>query len=71
MAFAEDPEFSRLAFCLLDVAMPSDLVRDTRITPFKIARRIEFNDFVTEEAVPLAGGLNAGETVLQRLPAPR
>jgi WD40 repeat protein/tetratricopeptide (TPR) repeat protein len=53
----EDPEFERLTFCLLGVATPSDLIRDTRKTPFNIGRRIELNDFTEEEAVPLAWGL--------------
>jgi len=35
----EDPEFRRLTFCLLGVASPSDLIRDTRLTPFNIGRR--------------------------------
>ncbi len=52
----EDAEFNRLTFCLLGVATPSDLIRDTRITPFNIGRRIELNDFATQEAAPLAGG---------------
>src|SRR5262249_28392158 len=33
---AEDPRFRRLVFCLLGVAAPSDLIRDTRTTPFNI-----------------------------------
>jgi hypothetical protein len=36
----EDSEYSRLTFCLLGVATPSDLIRDTRTTPFNIGRRI-------------------------------
>src|SRR5207247_545453 len=55
---SEDPEFNRLTFCLLGVATPSDLIRDTRITPFNIGRRIELNDFTPEEAAPLARGLH-------------
>jgi WD40 repeat protein len=53
----EDPEFARLTFCLLGVASPSDLIRDTRITPFNIGRRIELTDFTEAEAAPLAAGL--------------
>jgi WD40 repeat protein len=51
------PEFERLTFCLLGVASPSDLIRDTRTTPFNIGRRIELTDFTAAEAVPLAWGL--------------
>jgi AAA domain-containing protein/WD40 domain-containing protein len=53
----EDPEFERLTFCLLGVATPSDLIRDTRLTPFNIGRRIELTDFTAAEAAPLAAGL--------------
>jgi hypothetical protein len=52
----EDPEMERLTFCLLGVTTPSDLIRDTRTTPFNIGRRIELNDFTPEEAAPLAAG---------------
>ena len=53
----EDPEFRRVTFCLMGVATPFDLIRDTRITPFNIGRRIELNDFADSEAAPLAKGL--------------
>jgi WD40 repeat protein len=57
----EDPVFTRLTFCLLGVATPSDLIQDTRTTPFNIGRRIELTDFTEEEAAPLAECLD-GET---------
>jgi TolB-like protein/Tfp pilus assembly protein PilF len=53
----EDAEFSRLTFCLLGVATPSDLIRDARTTPFNIGTRIELTDFAPDEAKPLALGL--------------
>ncbi len=53
----EDADMNRLTFCLLGVASPSDLIRDTRTTPFNVGRRIELNDFTREEALPLATGL--------------
>src|SRR5438132_2981476 len=59
---AQDPEFQRLAFCLLGVATPSDLIQDTRTTPFNIGRRIELTDFAAEEAAPLAQGLVGSDT---------
>ncbi len=58
---ADDPEFNRLTFCLLGVAAPTDLIRDTRMTPFNIGRRIELQDFTEEEAAPLAEGLGNWE----------
>jgi len=66
-----DPQFERLTFCLLGVATPSDLIRDTRTTPFNIGRRIELSDFTEQEATPLIQGLCAddsvGMTLLQRI----
>ncbi len=56
-----EPELERLTFCLLGVASPSDLIRDTRMTPFNIGRRIELNDFTEDEASPLAQGLGRDE----------
>ncbi|HET6974680.1 MAG TPA: AAA-like domain-containing protein [Pyrinomonadaceae bacterium] len=53
----ENADINRLTFCLLGVANPSDLIRDTRTTPFNVGRRIELNDFTEQEAAPLATGL--------------
>jgi WD40 repeat protein len=53
----EDVDIQRLTFCLLGVATPSDLIRDTRTTPFNVGRRVELNDFTEEEASVLAQGL--------------
>src|SRR5262249_114735 len=53
----EDDELERLTFCLLGVAAPADLIRDTRTTPFNIGQRIELRDFTEAEAAPLARGL--------------
>jgi WD40 repeat protein len=58
----EDLELERLTFCLLGVATPSDLIRDTRTTPFNIGQRIELNDFTEKEALPLARGLRCEES---------
>ena len=64
----EDPELARLTFCLLGVATPSDLIRDTRTTPFNIGRRVELRDFTKSEAAFLARGLRREETsALQQL----
>src|SRR6266852_3405411 len=53
----QDPAFERLTFCLLGVATPSDLIQDTRTTPFNIGTRIDLTDFTAAEAAPLAAGL--------------
>lgn len=52
------PGMERLSFGLLGVAAPVDLVRDSRMTPFNIGRRIELRDFTEAEAAPLACGLH-------------
>lgn len=57
----EDEELERLTFCLLGVATPSDLIRDTRTTPFNIGQRIELHDFTEAEALSLAQGLRREE----------
>src|SRR5207253_1147948 len=52
----EDPALGRLSFCLLGVATPSQLIRDTRTTPFNVGRRIELHDFTDAEAATLTQG---------------
>jgi WD40 repeat protein len=59
----EDAELGRLTFCLLGVASPAHLIRDTRLTPFNIGRRIELTDFTPAEGAPLAAGLGRKEPV--------
>lgn len=54
----EQPALNRLSFCLLGVATPADLIRDVRMTPFNIGRRIELTDFTSVEARGLLPGLN-------------
>ncbi|AIE86037.1 WD40 repeat domain-containing protein [Fimbriimonas ginsengisoli] len=39
-----------MTFCLLGAALPSDLIRDVRTTPFNVGKRIELRDFTLEEA---------------------
>ena len=56
-ARAEDPRYRRLTFCLMGAALPSDLIRDPRITPFNVGRRVELRDFTPQEAAPFASGL--------------
>lgn len=60
---SEDSELEKLVFCLLGVAAPSDLIRDTRLTLFNIGQRIELHDFTEEEAQVLAFGLSERDSV--------
>jgi tetratricopeptide (TPR) repeat protein len=55
----QDPALNSLTFCLLGSAHPGDLVKDVRITPFNIGRRIVLCDFTPHEAAPLARGLRS------------
>lgn len=65
---ANEAGLRQLTFCLLGAALPSDLIRDVRTTPFNIGRRIELRDFTNEEARPLAAALGAsGEAKLGRV----
>jgi len=61
---AEEPAFQDVTFCLLGVATPSDLIRDSRLTPFNIGCRIDLTDFTAAEAGPLAAGLPANANAL-------
>jgi WD40 repeat protein len=66
---ADNPNYRRLAFTLIGVATPSDLIQDKRRTPFNIGRAIELNGFQLHEAQALAMGLakvaNNPQLVLQ------
>ncbi|NER39419.1 MAG: hypothetical protein F6J93_36655 [Oscillatoria sp. SIO1A7] len=53
---AEKPEYNRLAFALLGVATPSELIADANRTPFNIGNGIELRGFTLPEAMPLAPG---------------
>jgi len=56
---ADNPDYQGLAFVLIGVATPSDLIQDKQRTPFNIGRAIELTGFSLEEAEPLAVGLAA------------
>src|SRR5262245_49198254 len=58
---ADDPNYSRLTFCLLGVATPGELISDPTMTPFNIGRGIHLKDFSMKEAEALLPGLQALE----------
>lgn len=68
---ADETALERLTFCLLGVASPAELIRDTRTTPFDIGRRIELNDFTRDEALALVPGFGrdsvTGRLLLDRV----
>ncbi|MGF2037338.1 MAG: AAA-like domain-containing protein [Nostoc sp. CmiVER01] len=61
---AEKAEYKRLNFAIMGVATPTDLIRDTKRSPFNIGRIIELNGFDFNEARILAQGLE--EKVVNR-----
>src|SRR5262249_13845602 len=68
---ARDEKFGRLAFVLLGVATPAQLISDPRRTPFNIGTGIALTDFTHEEARVLACGLGTdsdrGHELLDRV----
>jgi WD40 repeat protein len=60
---AVEPDLNRLTFCLLGSAAPSDLIKDMRLTPFNIGRRIDLADFTPREAALMAAELSREEAV--------
>lgn len=63
-----DPALQRLTFCLLGVAVPSDLVRNRATTPFNIGERIYLEDFTEEELHPFASALGPnGKELVKRV----
>ncbi len=64
---ADKPNYQRLAFALLGVATPSDLIQDKQRTPFNIGRAIEMTGFQLQEAQPLTLGLEKKNNNPQRV----
>ena len=52
-------DYDQLTFALLGVTTPSELIQDSRCTPFNVGRPIDLHGFQLEEAAPLANGLAA------------
>ena len=61
VARANQPEFRRLSFVLIGVAMPGDLIRDSHRTPFNIGHQVDLRDFTLAEAMPLTAGFGLAE----------
>jgi WD40 repeat protein len=70
---ATSPKYQRLAFVLLGVATPSDLIKDKQTTPLNIGRSIELTGLQsTDDLSPLIQGLvgisaNPNQTILEIL----
>ena len=67
----EVPQYTRLTFCLLGVATPSNLRVNKQLSPFNIGRAIQLQGFNFQEARPLIAGLSPQfaepETILQEI----
>ncbi len=64
---AIDPDFERLAFCLIGSCSPADLIRRPDVTPYNIGSRVELTDFSPDEAALLEKGLNKDPEIAKRL----
>lgn len=53
----DNPQYKRITFCLLGVATPTDLIKDSARTPFNIGKSIELERFQVEHLAPLMVGL--------------
>ncbi|MGA1981842.1 MAG: AAA-like domain-containing protein [Acidobacteriaceae bacterium] len=61
------PELSRITFCLIGVATPTDLIRDGSRTPFNIGERINLTDFHEQEGQPFIKGMGRPPEIGARL----
>ncbi len=52
------PALRRLAFCLIGVTTPNDLIKNKSVTPFNVSKPIRVDDFTREEVSALAPGLH-------------
>lgn len=64
---AIDPSLERLTFVLLGVFSPSDLIKDTHVSPFNIGRQLQLTDFTRDEVRPLVRGLAANPDLAEHL----
>jgi WD40 repeat protein len=63
-----DEDLERLTFCLLGVAVPSDLISNPATTPFNIGERIHLQDFTLQELQRFAPVLGSnGTTLIERI----
>ena len=66
---ARDPALARLAICLIGVAMPNELVKDRRSTPYNIGCTIFMRDFdgARDDLSQFLDHLGGGKEVLARI----
>ena len=56
---AIEPAYGRLAFCLIGVATPNELIKDRRTTPYNVGETLELRDFdrALDDLSPLEAAL--------------
>ncbi|HEX7670271.1 MAG TPA: AAA-like domain-containing protein, partial [Polyangiaceae bacterium] len=70
---AANPDYSRIAFCLMGVLTPDELIKNRKVTPYNVGRSIHLTDFdaTRDDLRPLAEVLSAagfdGEQELSRV----
>jgi WD40 repeat protein len=63
-----DPAYRRLTVCMLGVAVPTDLIRNSTTTPFNIGERVYLRDFTLAEMQKLAAPLGRnGNEIIERI----
>lgn len=64
----QNQAFFRLTFCLIGVAVPTDLISNPSTTPFNIGERIQLSDFSLSEMQVLAAALGKnGQRLVERI----
>ena len=62
------PAYERLAFCLIGVAWPNELIKDRRTTPYNVGQTVELRDFDQRDDLhPLAEALGGNPESNQKL----
>jgi hypothetical protein len=64
---ASEPLFEKVAFCLVGVATPNELIKDRRTTPYNIGQTIELEDFdpTRDDLSPLYRAVSSDEATGQ------
>jgi hypothetical protein len=60
-----DPRYDRVAFCLIGVATPNELIKDRRSTAYNVGRTLALRDFdaTRDDLCPLVDALSGDPTV--------
>jgi hypothetical protein len=62
----QETAFEQVAFCLVGVTTPNELIKDQRTTPYNVGRMIELRDFDPAHATISARSIERSRTNLKR-----